>query len=100
MVNFVKAWIQVIWHVAVLLTECGTANHLEFPILKKIPIYTCPIELSLGIKKGDAVSLYVDMDSVCLRGALPPYTFKSLHLGNGVAKYSRQEVYSENAQLR
>ena len=46
------------------------------------------------------MSLYVDVDSVCLRGALPPYTFKSLHIGNGVAKYSRQDVYSENAQLR
>lgn len=53
------------------------------------------------IVEDDVVSVYVDVDSVCLKGSLPPYQFNRIHLGNGVAKFSRQKVYSgsENQKL-
>lgn len=61
-------------------------------------MYRCFI--AADINEGDTVSLYVDIDSVCLRGSLPPYTFNRMYIGNGIAKYGRVAVYCGSNVLR
>lgn len=47
----------------------------------------------LGVKVGDEVNIFADMDGKCLKGA-KEYAGTLRFLGVGVAKFTRSELFS------
>ena len=49
--------------------------------------------------KGDAVSVYADLDHKCRQGSKEEFKGQKYFLGNGIAMLSRNEIF-QNRQLR
>eukprot|EP00058_Branchiostoma_floridae_P014033 XP_002599521.1 hypothetical protein BRAFLDRAFT_80967 [Branchiostoma floridae] len=46
------------------------------------------------VQAGDQVSVYVDVEGKCLRGFQKPYSGPRVFVGNGVARMSRDDIFS------
>jgi len=57
----------------------------------------CPV---LGMRVGDEVSVYVDLDRGCRKGLTKPYEGRKLFVGNGMALCSRQDVFCSKEKTR
>ena len=55
---------------------------------------------TLGIKKGDNVSVYADLEKKCCRGYTKKFTERKFFIGNGVCLYDRNEMFESNAKLK
>jgi len=55
-------------------------------------ILGCPQNL----KTGDTVSVFCDLDGKCLKGYAGTYTGNKLHVGNGIAQFSRSDLFNTN----
>ncbi|KAK2152149.1 hypothetical protein LSH36_338g01025 [Paralvinella palmiformis] len=68
--------------------SCGTA------VLRGADIYIQGILAATpGMRVGDEVSVYVDLDRGCRKGLTKPYEGRKLFVGNGMALCSRQDVF-------
>ena len=56
--------------------------------------------LNLAMNEGDEVSVYVDLEGACRKGLIKHFEGKKMFVGNGVAKFSRQEVFCSTTKLR
>ena len=54
----------------------------------------------LGMKSGDEVSVYVDLDRGCRKGLVKPYQGRKVFIGNGLAVCSRQDVFCAGDKQR
>ena len=52
-----------------------------------------------GLQCGDTVSVVCDLDGKCLRGSTE-YNGQILHVGNGIARFSRQNLFGSNPNTR
>ncbi|VDI01025.1 Hypothetical predicted protein [Mytilus galloprovincialis] len=52
-----------------------------------------------GVRAGDKVSVYADVDGKCLRGLTKTYEGQKLFVGNGIVQYSREEIYCNEQPL-
>lgn len=48
------------------------------------------------VKKGDQVSVYVDLNGKCLKGLMQTFQGDRLFIANGVCMVNRKEVFSTN----
>ena len=55
--------------------------------------------LSLGLQCGDVVSVFSDVRGKCLKGSTA-YDGEVLHVGNGVAKMTRQDLFGLDPNVR
>ncbi|KAK3754890.1 hypothetical protein RRG08_020803 [Elysia crispata] len=51
-----------------------------------------------SLTKGDAVSVYADLDKKCLKGLTSKYTGRKLFVGNGISQVSRAEVFNAHSE--
>ncbi len=47
----------------------------------------------LGMKRGDIVSVYSDIDGQCRKGMTKPFLGRKIFVGNGRAKMARTEIF-------
>ena len=57
------------------------------------------VPFSTGLQCGDAVSVVSDLDRKCLRGSTV-YNGEILHVGNGIARLSRQDLFGSDPDTR
>lgn len=51
----------------------------------------------IGVRRGDEVSVYTDVDGDCLKGLSKTYTGHKVFVGNGVAHVGRDELFCSGA---
>jgi len=56
--------------------------------------------LSLGVQRGDRVSVYIDVEGRCRKGLVKQFEGVRVYVGNGLAEVSRRDVFVGDAQLR
>lgn len=54
----------------------------------------------LDAKIGDKVNIYADIQRNCRRGFNKKFTGKSLLIGTGIVKITRNELFKNNATVR
>eukprot|EP00088_Acartia_fossae_P047166 TRINITY_DN5111_c0_g1_i1.p1 TRINITY_DN5111_c0_g1~~TRINITY_DN5111_c0_g1_i1.p1 ORF type:complete len:447 (-),score=97.17 TRINITY_DN5111_c0_g1_i1:9-1349(-) len=80
-------------HEVIVDVMCGLA------VLRGANVFAPGIlSLSPGSSDGDQVSVYADLDKKCLRGHAKVYTGRKVHVGNGLLKVSREQVFKENVR--
>lgn len=50
----------------------------------------------IGMQPGDEVSVFVDVEKKCRKGFTKEFDGPKLFIGNGVAKFSRDEIFINN----
>lgn len=61
------------------------------------PLYNHLFE---GLRAGDVVSVYADLDGHCLKGTATCYSNQKLFVGNGVAHVSRSDLFNSQTLQR
>ncbi|RUS87554.1 hypothetical protein EGW08_004660 [Elysia chlorotica] len=51
-----------------------------------------------SLAKGDAVSVFADLDKKCLKGLTTKYTGRKLFVGNGISQVSRADVFNAHSE--
>ena len=54
----------------------------------------------LGMKKGDVVSVYSDIDGLCRRGLTKPFQERKIFVGNGRVEMGRTEIFCSDIAPR
>ena len=97
-------------HTVVVDVHCGTAvmrgADVFAPGVQSAPkgmtlaIATlCQSHHCTGLRCGDAVSVFSDLNGRCLRGSTE-YDGEILHVGNGIARLSRQDLFGPDLDTR
>ena len=61
------------------------------------PVYFIII---LAMQAGDTVSVYADIKGTCLKGRIDSFTEQRMYVGNGIAKFSRADIFQSSEPLR
>ena len=59
-----------------------------------------PFLIFPDLTKGDLVSVYADLDGKCLMGRTAPYEGRTIHVGNGVSMFGRNEIFASEPKPR
>lgn len=52
-----------------------------------------------GLRAGDTVSVYADLDGKCLKGWAAHYDGRKLLVGNGISQVSRNNLFNSDSNL-
>ena len=80
--------------IAFLKSVCKHSVKRQIRLPKMLAVST------LGIKKGDKVSVFADLEKKCRRGYTKKFTERKFFVGNGVCLYDRNEMFENNAKLK